>query len=114
MNNTIYPYAMHFTKADTLKEYASTDKFYDSYNGNVSQATKERYDTPQIINLVVSYRWDISREHGRRLMCRINSPISPIPVKGEFQAPSLKALRKFLIKAGWTLQGTVETRLFIR
>lgn len=113
MNNTIYPYAMHFTKMDTLKEYASTDKFYDA-RGNVSQATKEHYDTPQIINLVVSYRWDISREHGRRLMCHINCPINPIPVKGEFQAPSLKALRKFLNKEGWHFQGYVETRLFER
>ena len=113
MNNSIYPYAIHFTKMDTLKEYASTDKFYDA-RGNVTQATKEHYDTPQIISLTVSYRWDSSREHGRRLMCRINCPISPLPVKGEFQAPSLKALRKFLIKAGWTLQGTVETRLFER
>lgn len=113
MNNSIYPYAMHFTKMDTLKEYASTDKFYDT-RGNISDATKAHYDTPKIINLVVSFRWDHSKEYGRRLMCRINCPINPIPVKGEFQAPSLKALRKFLEKEHWNFHGYVETRTFIR
>ena len=38
---------------------------------------------------------------GHRIMCLIDCPINPMPVKGEFEIPSWGALDAFLRKHGW-------------
>lgn len=42
------------------------------------------------------------KANGIRTFCRIECPINPLPIKGEFEIPSLSALDAFLRNNGWS------------
>ena len=54
------------------------------------------------IQRVVFYR----RDNGD-LRCLIKCPINPLPVKGEFTAPSLNVVKRWFLDNGWTHKATI-------
>lgn len=54
------------------------------------------------IQCVVLYRRD---NEGFR--CLIKCPINPLPVKGEFTAPSLNVVKRWFLDNGWTHKATI-------
>lgn len=60
-------------------------------------APDEYYTKKQDVRLVVTER---ITDDGR-IFVRINCPINPLPVKGEFEIPSWGALNTFLKAQGW-------------
>lgn len=54
------------------------------------------------IQCVVLYRLDNGNRH-----CLIKCPINPLPVKGEFTAPSLNVVKRWFLDNGWTHKATI-------
>lgn len=54
------------------------------------------------IQCVVLYRLD-----NGNLRCLIKCPINPLPVKGEFTAPSLNVVKRWFLDNGWTHKATI-------
>jgi hypothetical protein len=64
------------------------------------------YNQPRDIQLILLVRY----ENGKTF-CRIKCPINPLPIKGEFEAPNLKAVIKFLQQDGWKEKHSLPTYL---
>lgn len=71
-------------------------------------APDEYYTKMQEVRLVVTER--ITTDG--RIFCRINCPINPLPVKGEFEIPSWSALKRFLVSQGWKQYEVITDRFF--
>ena len=72
-------------------------------------APDEYYSKEQDVRLVVTER--ITKDN--RIFCRINCPINPLPVKGEFEVPSWAVLKRFLVSQGWKQHEVIDGR-FLR
>lgn len=71
-----------------------------------------RYERIQDVRLILLVRYEYVATTGQYCtFCKIKCPISPIPVKGEFEAPSLNAVKHFLVMCGWDLTETLPARL---
>lgn len=106
-----YDVAYVFTKKGNLSAYLNTNKLYERYNCKVSESAKAFYAKEREIRLVASFRWEniqVSTPIGfkRRPICycRIKCPVNPLPVKGEFEVPSIDVLINFLSNNGWIFQ----------
>lgn len=66
-------------------------------------APMEYYAKERDVRLVVTER--ITDD--KRIFCRINCPINPLPVKGEFEIPSWGVLKRFLEANGWKLREAI-------
>ena len=93
-----YSCAIIFTKKGNLLDYLSTDKMsYGNTGGNPpSDSIKAYYAKERDIELILLCRWEKNK-----VMCRIKCPVNPIPVKGEFEAPTYGAICRFLTRNGW-------------
>lgn len=60
------------------------------------------------IRLILLVRYEGNNE----CYCRIKCPINPIPVKGEFNAPSGNCVINFLRKDGWEVVQVVHASMF--
>lgn len=69
-------------------------------------APMEYYTKERTVRLVVTER---ITEDGH-IFCRINCPINPLPVKGEFEIPSWGALKRFLEANGWKQYECIDMR----
>jgi hypothetical protein len=90
--NEIYRGALVFAKKGNLKS------FYESKlvkAGPYALAERE-------IQCVVLFRWDKNN-----LFCRIKCPENPLPIKGEFQAPSLKVIAQWFINNEWKFKAKI-------
>ncbi|MCI6806314.1 MAG: hypothetical protein MR912_12140 [Prevotella sp.] len=65
------------------------------------------------MNLVLLIRHEYDRVAGKNhIFCKVKCPINPLPVKGEFEVPSVNAIEHFLRDAGWTKTDVMNKRLF--
>lgn len=64
------------------------------------------YSKEQDVRLVVTERITADR----RIFCRINCPINPLPVKGEFEIPSWGVFKRFLESNGWKQREVIDPR----
>ena len=71
-------------------------------------ASDAYYTKRQDVRLVVTERIT----EGGRIFVRINCPINPLPVKGEFEIPTWGALYNFLKSQGWKLHERIDDRFF--
>lgn len=101
-NTSVYPVVYQFTKQDSLKQYAHGKNIYPN-NMGYSYYEKERE-----ISLFLMVRY----VDGNRCMCKIKCPINPLPIKGEFEAPSLGAVERFLSQNGWRFNQKIHPRMF--
>lgn len=110
-----YDRAIIFTKKGNLHEYLYTDKVcYGVLSGKPSEQAKAYYEAEREIQLIALIRRETNGAKGSKCICRIKCPVNPLPVKGEFELPSLESLHKFLKANGWTYKRTVYSREFER
>jgi hypothetical protein len=104
-----YGNATIFTKTCDLLPYLKGKMAAYSHRIDENQARnlREHYSREREIQLVLLTRY----EKGK-LMCRIKCPISPLPVKGEFEAPCYTAIYEFILNNGWKHERTVSSRMF--
>lgn len=115
-----YDRYLFFTKKDSLHDYFCTDRVsYGVYSGNASEATRARYETKLNIQLIAMIRRDtiqVSTSNGFKqksvLYCKIRCPINPLPIKGEFELPSIDALMSFLKRNGWIYKEALWSDIF--
>lgn len=106
-----YDRVLVYTKKGNLLDYLNTDKVSRENNGLCLENVQKYYAQEREIQLVVSARWEdfpVSTRKGivqmAKCFCRIKCPVNPLPVKGEFEVPSLDSLRRFLKANGWELK----------
>lgn len=92
-----YDMTIIFTKRDNLlKWFDANDTFYaqgtDAYQRKRAACAKERE-----IHLILLIRYEEDK-----CICRIKCPINPLPIKGEFEAPTIGAVSHTLKTMGWT------------
>jgi hypothetical protein len=98
-----YTFAFSFTKKTNLLPYLNTL----SKSRGSGEWEKKKYGREQDVQLVAMFRM----ENGKYL-CRIKCPINPLPIKGEFEAPSALAVIRFLKANGWEYEGPIDTFMF--
>lgn len=63
----------------------------------------DRYTAEQDVRLLLLVRHEYNPEtHKFKTICKINCPVNPLPVKDEFTAASVNAVKNFLLLDGWT------------
>lgn len=71
------------------------------------------YAKERTVNLVLLIRYEYDHATGKNhVFCKIKCPINPLPVKGEFEVPSVNAIEHFLRDAGWTKTDVMSKKLF--
>lgn len=96
-----------FTKKGNLLPYM---RCANDINSSSSSA-QAYYGKEREIQLALATRYERTTK-GTKLMCKISCPVNPLPVKGEFEAPSYGAVCRFLTEQGWTKKGVQEARWF--
>lgn len=115
-----YDRILFYAKKANLHDYFCTDRIsYGLYNGQASEMTRARFEKEMDIQLIAMIRYDdipVSTRRGmskrKVIYCKIKCPINPLPVKGEFELPSLDALHNFLKANGWEYKQTLNTTMF--
>lgn len=112
-----YDRVLIFTKKGNLLDYLYTNK--GSANVTNPEKAREYYGMERDIQLIACLRWEdfpVSTRKGivqmSKCFCKIKCPVSPLPVKGEFELASMDALRAFLKADGWKLKENISTRMF--
>ena len=93
---TNYSCAYVFTKHTNLLQWFNTNLLNQSVDYN---KLIQYYSKPRKVQLILLYRFDENKCY-----CKIKCPINPIPVKGEFETPSLSCIEKFLKNEGWQFE----------
>ena len=106
----MYDRVLIFTKKGNLLDYLETDKVRRSFP-NMSDNAKQHYAQEREIQLIARVRWEdypVSTRNGivqtPKCFCSIKCPVSPLPVKGEFELPNIESLRRFLKANDWELK----------
>ena len=75
------------------------DRNYEACYDNIANRYAEH---ERLVRLILLVRYERDQNTGKfKTMCRIRCPINPFPVKGEFEAPSMNAVKYSLINLGW-------------
>jgi hypothetical protein len=113
-----YDRVLIFTKNGNLLDYLNTYRVCGRIP-NLSDKEKEYYALEREIQLIACIRWEdfpVSTSKGivqaPKCFCKIKCPVNPLPVKGEFELPSIDVLRSFLKANGWKLQQTLTSWMF--
>lgn len=86
-----------FSKDTNLLPYAkSADKI-------TSDAAYERYAKSRAVTLILRVRRVVVDGTVTKTLCTINCPINPLPVKGEFEVPSMHVIIRFLCNNDWKI-----------
>lgn len=111
--NTNYTSAIIFTKHTDMMpwfegKYHNVPSNYGTSVGfNQFKNSCEKLRDIQLI-LLVRYEYPMD---GTRIYCKIKCPVNPLPIKGEFEAASLKQLIKLLEHEGWTMKQNLPISL---
>lgn len=89
-----YTTATMFTKRGNLLPWLNTQPY------PVTESAQRMYAQEREIKLVLRTRYERVGDK-TKLMCHIKCPVNPLPVKGEFEAPSYRAICNFLRQNGW-------------
>lgn len=102
-----------------FKKWTSLESYFDSHESKFYCDPEKRdtiranYAKERLVNLVLLIRNEYDHTTGKcHVFCKINCPINPLPVKGEFEVPSVNAVEHFLLDAGWTKTDVMSKRLF--
>ena len=107
-----YQRVLVYTKKGNLLDYLNTDKVTRNYPC-MNDRAKQYYAQEREIQLIARIRWETNGQYGKeKCFCSIKCPVNPLPIKGEFELPSLDSLRVFLKANGWELKQDVCSSLF--
>jgi hypothetical protein len=114
-----YDRVLIFTKKGNLLDFLNTEKIRSSFPNAKSESVEKYYGQEREVQLVASVRWEdypVSTRNGivqvPKCFCRIKCPVNPLPIKGEFELPSLDSLRVFLKTNGWELKQDMYSGFF--
>ena len=98
-----------FTKKGNLLPYLNLKLAGERgpLDANRVRHLREQYSDEREIQLIL-----LTRYEGNKLMCKVKCPISPLPVKGEFEAPCYAAICSFLKENGWSFKQKFYPRMF--
>lgn len=96
-------------KGNLLPYFTATVRDKSNISLETLMRIEECYAAVREIQLIAMFRW----EQGK-CFCKIKCPVNPLPVKGEFECPSIFAIDKFLKANGWTFKQKVFPRMFIQ
>ena len=82
------------------------DRNYRYNDSSEFYQLRQRYATPRDVHLVLLYRFE-----GNKTYCKINCPINPLPVKGEFEVPTVSRVIEFLQQQKWQIEYRLPTHL---
>ena len=100
-----YDRVLIFTKKGNLLQYLHTDKLARTYPNANRSGLEQYYAQEREIQLIARLRWEtVATSNKDKCFCHIKCPVNPLPVKGEFELPSLDTLREFLKANGWELK----------
>ena len=103
-----YQRVLIYTKKGNLLDYLHTYKVSERYcNASSSETLHKYYGAEREIQLIACLRWEKNKVY-----CKIKCPLSPIPVKGEFELPSQGCLDAFLKANGWNFKQTIDGWMF--
>lgn len=104
----IYGMAIIFTKRDNLLKWFSANDGFWALGTNAYQRARAAYAEEREVRLILLVRFN---EKGKPI-CRIKCPINPLPIKGEFEAPTVGAVSHTLETMGWTYKEKLPLGLF--
>ncbi len=103
-----YTQILIFTKRTNLSEYFYSKAEYDrSVSAETICKMREYYAKERDVQLIALFRY----EKGK-CFCKIKCPINPLPVKGEFESPTMNAVSRFLIREGWAYKQKLNSGMF--
>lgn len=107
-----YGMAIIFTKRDNLLKWFDINGYQYAQGANMEYSDKYQkmravYATEREVRLILLVR----HEEGK-CICRIKCPINPLPIKGEFEAPTVGAVSHTLETMGWTYKEKLPLGLF--
>lgn len=94
-----YGKAIVFTKRDNLSKWFDINGYKYAQGANMEYS--DRYQKMRAVYA----------EEGKPI-CRIKCPINPLPIKGEFEAPTVGAVSHTLETMGWTYKEKLPLGLF--
>lgn len=108
-----YGMAIVFTKRDNLSKWFDINGYKYAQGANMEysdryQKMRAVYAKEREIQLILLVRFN---EKGKPI-CRIKCPINPLPIKGEFEAPTVGAVSHTLETMGWTYKEKLPLGLF--
>jgi hypothetical protein len=107
--NTNYAYTIIFTKRTDLMPWfkGRYSNMSDEYINSVS-FNQFKKDCARIrdIKLILLVRYEPGHTY-----CKIKCPVNPLPIKGEFEAVSLKHIVKLLQREGWSIESELSISL---
>ena len=106
---------MKYDCAVIFKKFTNLMPYFNGIEGNTPGHANVRaiYAKERQVNLILLIRYEYDHTTGKNhIFCKINCPINPMPVKGEFEAPSVNAVERFLRDVGWTKCDVLNKRLF--
>lgn len=110
--NYNYTSAYIFTKHTNLLQWFDTN-YHHELESNYHMRSlgfnqlRQSYATSRDVQLILLCRFD-----GAKIYCKIKCPINPLPVKGEFEVPSISCITKFLQQEGWEIKQKCHTVWF--
>ena len=101
---TNYSVAYVFTKHTDLLQWFDVNYSTAIQEGYLETSLgfnqlRQSYAKPREVQLILLARFD-----GNKHYCKIKCPINPLPVKGEFEAPSLGCVQRWLVNNGWSFE----------
>lgn len=114
-----YNTVLIFTKKGNLLKFLQTDRIAGRFSNPNSENVQQHYGKEREIQLIACIRWEefqVSTSKGYRQVskcfCKIKCPVNPLPVKGEFEIPSIEVLHSFLKADGWELKQKIHSWMF--
>ncbi len=95
-----YQHVITFVKRTNLTEF--TKPFTQHSTSTAREMLDKHYAKERDVTLHLYYRFEQDDKGHVHALCKIQCPINPMPVKGEFETPSIAALKRFFAAAGWT------------
>lgn len=102
-----YSTAIIFTKRDNLLKWFSPKNCFYAEGTDEYQKAKAEYANEIEVRLILLVR--CNEEY--KTICRIKCPINPLPIKGEFEAPSVSAVSHVLATMGWAFKEKLHLNL---
>ena len=109
---------MKYDCAVIFKKFTNLMPYFNGIEGNTpshecASHARACYAKERPVNLILLIRHEYDHTTGNHhVFCKIHCPVNPMPVKGEFETPSVNAVEHFLRDAGWTKCDVLNKRLF--
>ncbi len=109
-----YPIVIIYTKKGDLLPYFN-HKLASALRDSGSmgyERIRTTYAKERDIQLIAMFRWETDGQYGQKYFCKIKCPVNPLPIKGEFECPTIRTVDSWLKNAGWSFKQKLYPRMF--